>query len=90
MLRYFYAYTPFVIVGTVLLLSLPWLGLFALTVFALVALAALAALTWAIVAVPYVLVRSLGRRWQARSVANQPMPALSLVERRTPSSWQRV
>ena len=83
MLRYFYAYTPFVIVGTVLLLSLPWLGLFALAVFALVALAALAALAWAIVAAPYMLVRSISRRWQQRTVASQPVVALSLTERRT-------
>jgi membrane protein implicated in regulation of membrane protease activity len=82
MLRYFYAYTPFVIVGTVFLLALPWLGLVALMVFALVALAALAALTWAIVAVPYMLVRSLGHRWQERSVAHQ-RPALSLAERKS-------
>lgn len=81
MLRYFYAYTPFVIVGTVFLLALPWLGLIALMVFALFALAALAAFTWAIVAVPYMLMRSLSHRWQERSVANQPMPALSLIER---------
>ena len=52
MVRYFYAWTPLVIVGTVVLLSLPWLGLIALVVFALVALAALAALAWAIVFVP--------------------------------------
>jgi hypothetical protein len=83
MLRYFYAYTPFVIVGTVFLLTLPWLGLVALAVFALVALAALAALTWAIVAAPYFLVRSLSHRWHERSVASQPMAALSLTERRT-------
>jgi membrane protein implicated in regulation of membrane protease activity len=83
MLRYFYAYTPFIIVGTVFLLALPWLGLIALMVFALVALAALAALAWAIIAAPYFLVRSLGRRWQERSGADQPRPALSLVERRT-------
>ena len=80
-MRYFYAWTPFVIVGTVVLLSLPWLGLIALMVLALVALVALAALASAIVAVPYVLVRSIGRRWQARGVVHQPSPALSLAER---------
>jgi hypothetical protein len=46
MVRYFYAWTPLVIVGTVVLLSLPWLGLIALMIASLVALAALAALAW--------------------------------------------
>ena len=60
MVRYFYAWTPLVIVGTVVLLSLPWLGLIALMIFALVALVALAALALAIVAVA-VLARPLHR-----------------------------
>ena len=88
MLRYFYAFTPLVIVGTVFILSLPWLGLAALLVFTLVALAALAALAWAIVVAPYLLVRSVARRWHGRSIAYQPQPgtfqpsaALSLVPR---------
>ncbi len=81
MLRYFYAWTPFAIVGTVVLLTLPWLGLFALVFFALVALVALGALASAIVAAPYFLVRSIGRRWHGRSVAHQPRAALSLAER---------
>jgi len=81
MVRYFYAWTPLVIVGTVVLLSLPWLGLIALMIFALVALVALAALAGAIVAAPYLLIRSIGRRWHGRSVAHQPSAALSLAER---------
>ena len=81
MVRYFYAWTPFVIVGTVVLLTLPWLGLIALMVFALVALVSVAALAFAIVASPYLLIRSISRRWQARSVVHQPSPALSLAER---------
>ena len=64
MVRYFYAWTPLVIVGTVVLLSLPWLGLIALMIFSLVALVALAALAWAIVVVPYMLGRAISRRWQ--------------------------
>ena len=93
MVRYFYALTPLVIVGTVFILTLPWLGLAALLVFTLVALAALAALAWAIVVAPYLLVRSIARRWHGRSLAYQPQPgtyqpgayhpsaALSLVPR---------
>jgi hypothetical protein len=82
MVRYFYALTPFFIVGTVVILSLPWLGLVALMVFALVALVALAGFAWAIVVAPYLLIRSIGRRWHGRSLAYQPSAALSLVERK--------
>ena len=81
MVRYFYALTPLIIVGTVSILSLPWLGLAALMTFALVAIVALWALAWAIVAAPYLLIRSIGRRWHARSLGHQPSPALSLAER---------
>ena len=81
MVRYFYALTPLVILGTVFILSLPWLGLVALMVLVLVALGALGAIAWALVAVPYLLIRSIGRRWHSRSVAPQPIAALSLAER---------
>lgn len=60
MVRYWYSWAPLVIVGTVVVLSLPWLGLIALVIVALVALAALA---WAIVFLPYLLSRAIGRRW---------------------------
>ena len=40
MVRYFYAWTPLVIVTTVVLLSAPWLGLIALMILSLVALMA--------------------------------------------------
>jgi hypothetical protein len=82
MVRYFYKWTPLVIVGTVVLLSLPWLGLIALVVFSLVALAALAALGGAIVFVPYMLGRAVSRHWNGRSGAHQPSAALSLAERK--------
>ena len=74
MVRYFYGLTPLVIVGTVAILALPWLGLFALTTFALVTIVALWALAWAIVAAPYLLVRSAGRRWHERSVVQRAAP----------------
>jgi hypothetical protein len=61
MVRYFYAGTPLVIVGTVVLLALPWLGLIALMIAAPVALVALAALAWAILALPYMLGRAISR-----------------------------
>ena len=69
-MRYFYAWTPLVIVGTIILLSLPWLGLIALMIFALVALVALAALAWAMVFVPYMLSRAISRRWHSRRGAS--------------------
>jgi hypothetical protein len=37
MVRYFYAWTPLVIVAAVVPLSMPWLGLIALTIGALLA-----------------------------------------------------
>ena len=65
MVRYFYAWTPLVIVfGTVILLSIPYLALIALMI---VALAALAALAWAIASVTQVLSRAISRRWHSRS-----------------------
>ena len=81
MVRYLYAWTPLVIVGTVVLLTLPWLGLIALVIFSLFALAALAALASAIVAAPPAVGRAIGRRWHGQSAAPQPSPALSLAER---------
>jgi hypothetical protein len=79
MVRYYYAWTPLVIVGTVVVLSLPWLGLIALMIFSL---AALAALAWAIVFVPYMLGRALSRRWHIRSGASgRAAAALSSARR---------
>jgi hypothetical protein len=77
MVRYFYAWTPLVIVGTVVLLSLPWLGLIALIALLIVSLGVLAALVWAIVFVPYMLGRTISRRWQGGSVPS-PRPAAAL------------
>jgi hypothetical protein len=77
MVRYFYAWTPLVIVATVVLLSLPWLSLIALVIVSLVALAALAALAWAIVSVPLLLSRSISRRWHIRTGAS-PRTAAAL------------
>jgi hypothetical protein len=82
MVRYFYSWIPPVIVATVVLLSLPPLGLIALIVFLAVALAALGALALAIVAAPYLLVRSLERRWRGRGVSHRSVTTLSLTERK--------
>jgi hypothetical protein len=77
MVRYFYAWTPLVIVGTIFVLSAPWLGLIALMLVVLVALVALAALAWAVVALPSLLIRAGRRRRHGRSGANQPRPPLA-------------
>ena len=66
MVRYFYLWTPLFIVGTLCILALPWLGLIALMV---VTLVVLPALVLAIVFVPYMVVRAIGRRWQVASGA---------------------
>ena len=66
MVRYFYAWTPLFIVGTLCILALPWLGLIALFVVALVVLPALA---WAIFFVPYMLVQAIRGALQGESRA---------------------
>ena len=68
MVRYFYAWTPLVIVATLVLLSAPWLGLIALIVVSLVALPALAL---ALVVAPYLLVHAISRSWQGRRNASR-------------------
>jgi hypothetical protein len=82
LVRYFYTWTPVVLVGTVVLLSLPWLGLIALVMAAFAALAALTTLAWAIVVAPLAVGRAIGRRSHGRTATPQPSPALSLTERR--------
>jgi hypothetical protein len=75
MLRYFYAWTPLVIVATLVLLALPWLGLIALMIASLVAFAALA---FAFVLAPYMLVHAISRRWQGQR-SGSPRPAVVLA-----------
>jgi hypothetical protein len=75
MVRYFYAWTPLAIIGALVVLSLPWLGLIALVIISLVALPALAL---AIVVAPYLLIHAIARRWHGRSSASsQPAAVLS-------------
>ena len=89
MVRYFYAWTPLVLLGTVVLLSAPWLGLIALMVFSLVALVALAALAWAVVFVPYKLGRAISRRWRVGTDSSpRRSPALSPAEPQSDSVWE--
>ena len=79
-MRCIYASTPLVVVGTLVLLSLPWLGLIALMIVAPVVLVALGAFAWAFVFVPYVLSRAIGRLWQMRGEPNSRTAALSPTE----------
>ena len=76
MVRYFYLWTPFVVVGTIILLSAPWLGLIALAFLSLVALVAVGALAWAIVFVPYALGRAIARRWHTHPASPRTAAAL--------------
>jgi hypothetical protein len=78
MVRYFYAWIPVFAIGTICILSLPWLGLIALAV---VALALLVPLAWALVYLPYMLVRAIGRSLQG-PVVTYHAPQLA----RSPSS----
>jgi hypothetical protein len=74
MVGYFFAWAPLAIVGTVVLLALPWLALIALFVFTVAAVAALAALAWAIVAAPYLLGRSVYRHFHDPSADGSRRP----------------
>jgi hypothetical protein len=75
---FFYSVGPVVIiVGTAVLLTIPYLALLA---FALMTLILLAGLGWAAVAAPYVLVRAVRRRWTGQTDRlPQPEPILSPV-----------
>ncbi|MFL5946487.1 MAG: hypothetical protein ACJ74D_10195 [Gaiellaceae bacterium] len=79
MFRYFYAWTPLVFVATLVLLALPWLGLIALMIVALVALPALA---FALVLAPYLLFHAISRRLQARHSASRPAVVLAATAHR--------
>jgi hypothetical protein len=74
MVRYWYSWTPLILLGVVLVVSTPFLGLVALLTGSVVALAALA---WAIVMVPYMLGRAIVRLWHARS-GESPRAAAAL------------
>ena len=75
MVRYFYGWIPLLVVGTLVLLSLPWLGLIALVVLPLVVLGTLA---WLTVSVAYALNRAFDRLWHGDGGAS-PQPALALA-----------
>jgi hypothetical protein len=89
MVRYFYAWTPLVIVTAIFLLAMPWLGLIALMIAALVALVALAALASAVAFVPYMLSRAISRRWHMRGGARpRTAPTLSPARHANDSVWE--
>ena len=78
-MSYFYKWTPLFIVGTLCILSLPWLGLIALM---LVALVVLPAIAWALVYVPFRLARAVSHGWRGHSGASpRPVVALSVAAR---------
>jgi hypothetical protein len=77
MVRYFYAWMPVVLVGTVVILICPWLALIALLVMVSAAVAALGALAWAFVSA----LSALGRSALSRSV---PVQSLARSDARQP------
>jgi hypothetical protein len=94
MVRYFYSWTPLVIVGSVVLLALPWLGLFALAALLTVSVVALAAVASAIVAVPYALAHLVSRSWHHRRGATprtaSPSPRRARARRPRPAGAYRT
>jgi hypothetical protein len=82
MVRYFYAWAPLAFIAALVVLSLPWLGLIALFVVALVALPALA---FAIVVAPYLLVQAINRRFHYRTSASSPRAAAQAPAARQPT-----
>ena len=80
MVRYFYSWTPLVIVvGSSVLLCGP-LALIALMI---VSLGAVAGLAWAIVFMPYMLSRAIIRRWHRSGASPRTALALSPAGQQT-------
>ena len=77
MLSYCCSWTPLVILTSVALLSLPWLGLIALFVLSLFVLGLLATLAWTVIWVPRTLSLAVRNRWRVRNRASRAT-ALSL------------
>jgi len=61
---FFYLWIPTVVVGTVVILALPWLAVVALVAVLVAVLAALGSLVWALVAAFTALVHSTRLNWQ--------------------------
>jgi hypothetical protein len=74
MLTYCYAWTPLVIVTTVAVLSIPWLGLIALIVLLLAVIAALGALLAGIASGAHLLGQATAHRSQERYVTTVRTP----------------
>lgn len=85
MLSYCFSWTPLVILMTVVLLSLPWLGLIALFVFSLFALGLLATLAWTVIWVPRTLSLAVRNRWRVRSGASRRTATATGLALDTPS-----
>jgi hypothetical protein len=92
MVRYFFAWTPLVIVGTVVLLSLPWLGGIALLVVFVVVLTPVAALVWAAVSLARMATRAVSRSLHFHSGASAPPVAAARIYEhpRAHAAWART
>jgi amino acid transporter len=67
MANYFYKWIPLFVLGTILLLGLPWLGLIALIVVVFSLFSALAALTFAVGRAIGAVSRAIARQWDGRT-----------------------
>ena len=81
-MRYGFEWTPAVVlVGALVLLIVPAFALIALVVLALAAVAALVALAGAIIATPYLLVRTLRRRLAERhQLTHRSVPVATTLD----------
>ena len=77
MVRYFYAWTPLFVIGTVSILSLPWLGLIAVLIAALFPLAALVGLVWGVISLSHMLARAISRGWHGSGTTARAAVTLS-------------
>jgi len=78
MANYFYKWIPLLVLGTILILGLPWLGLIALIVVVFFLFSALATLAFAVARAIGAVSRAIAHRWDDRSDLRPGMaPALS-------------
>jgi hypothetical protein len=80
--RYPYAWAPVVVViGTAVVLAVPYLALIALIFVLVAALAAVTALAWTTITALFVRGRVAHRRWRPQQGGGQPSPVLSQARR---------
>jgi hypothetical protein len=71
MANYFYKWMPLVVLGSIFLLALPWLGLIALLVVVFLLVGALATLALAVARAVGTVGRAIGRPWHGPSTVEE-------------------